>query len=324
VVVTDGQFLAANPLLEPTRARAEARLRPLIDAGIVPVVTGFIGATAAGVTTTLGRGGSDYSASIIGGALGCDEIWIWTDVTGVMSADPRIVPEARTLPRISYAEAAEMSYYGAKVIHPRTIIPAVQRRIPIWIKNTFAPDEPGTLIDYAGETTPEAAKAITSIRPAAMVTVTGAGLIDGPQIVARVFTTVARRNANLLMISQSSSEHNVCLVVGDDVAEPLVDDLKREFANELARQELEGVTALRDVAVLSVVGAGMRGTPGVAGRVFSALGRLRINIIAIAQGSSELNISLVVITGDERRAVQVLHDDLVLGRTAAMASEVAR
>jgi aspartate kinase len=317
VIVTDGQFGAANPLPEPTRQRAEAVLRPLVAAGVVPVVTGFIGATAEGVTTTLGRGGSDYSASIIGGALDCEEIWIWTDVTGVMSADPRIVPEARTLPRISYAEAAELSYYGAKVIHPRTIIPAVQRRIPIWIKNTFAPEEAGTLINHEGETTPQVGKAITSIRPTGMITVTGAGLLGGPSILARVFTTIARRNANLFMISQSSSEHNVCFVVAEDMADQLVEDLKREFASELARQELEAVTALREVSVLAVVGAGMRGTPGVAGRVFSALGRHGINIIAIAQGSSELNISFVVQTADERRAVQVLHDELVLGRTAA-------
>lgn len=323
VIVTDEQFAAANPLMEPTRRRAAAVLRPLVDAGVVPVVTGFIGATEAGLTTTLGRGGSDYSASIIGGALGSDEIWIWTDVTGVMSADPRIVPEARTLPRISYAEAAELSYYGAKVLHPRTIIPAVQGRIPIRIKNTFAPDEAGTLIHHGDEAAPQVGKAITSIRLTGMITVTGAGLIGGPAIVARVFTTVARRNANLFMISQSSSEHNVCFVVSEEVAELLVADLQREFASELDRQELEAVTALRDVSVVAVVGAGMRGTPGVAGRVFSALGRHRVNIIAIAQGSSELNISFVVNTAEERRAVQVLHDELVLGRTAVASEAVS-
>lgn len=319
IVVTDAQFGGATPLMGETQVRAAAVLTPLVEAGVVPVVTGFIGATTDGVTTTLGRGGSDYSASIIGGALGAAAIWIWTDVTGVMSADPRLVPSAQTLPRLSYAEAAELSYYGAKVIHPRTIIPAVQRRIPIWIKNTFAPAEEGTLI-HSSDAAPQVAKAITSIRPTGMITVTGAGLIGGPTIVARVFAAVARRNANLLMISQSSSEHNVCFVVNEDVADLLVADLKREFADELARQELEAVTALRDVSVVAVVGAGMRGTPGVAGRVFSALGRHGINIIAIAQGSSELNISFVVNTADERRAVQVLHDEIVLGHTPAAAA----
>ena len=314
LIVTDSQFGSANPLMGPTRERSEARLRPLLARGITPIVTGFIGATAEDVTTTLGRGGSDYSASILGGALGGEEIWIWTDVTGVMSADPRVVPEARTLPRVSYAEAAELSYYGAKVIHPRTIIPAVRQRIPIWIKNTFAPDEAGTLIHHGDAAAPQVVKAITSIRLTGMIVVTGAGLIGGPSIVARVFTTVARRNANLLMISQSSSEHNVCFVVNDDITDRLVTDLEREFANELARQELEGITARRDVSVVAVVGAGMRGTPGVAGRVFSALGRHGVNIIAIAQGGSELNISFVVDAADERRAIQILHDELVLGR----------
>jgi aspartate kinase len=316
VVVTDATAGAANPLMAPTRARAEEVLRPLVAAGVVPVVTGFIGATAEGVTTTLGRGGSDYSASIIGSALAADQIWIWTDVTGVMSADPRIVPEARTLPRLSYAEAAEMSYYGAKVIHPRTIVPAVRQRIPIWIKNTFAPEEAGTLIEAGEAASPQVGKAITSIRQTGMITVTGAGLIGGPSILARVFTTVARRNANLFMITQSSSEHNVCFVASDDMTDALVADLEREFASELARQELERVTALREVSVVAVVGAGMRGTPGVAGRVFSALGRHAINVIAIAQGSSELNISFAVSTADEHRAVRVLHDELVLGRAA--------
>ncbi|MCC6627756.1 MAG: aspartate kinase [Chloroflexi bacterium] len=324
VVVTDGHFGAANPQLAATRTRAEAVLRPLIDAGVVPVVTGFIGATAEGAVTTLGRGGSDYSASIIGGALGAAEIWIWTDVPGVMSADPRIVPDARTLPRLSYAEAAELSYYGAKVIHPRTIIPAVQGRIPIWIKNTFAPDDAGTLIGPGEEAAPTVSKAITSIRLTGMITVTGAGLLGGPSIVARVFTSVARRNANLFMISQSSSEHNVCFVVNEDVADQLVRDLQQEFAAELAQGDLEAVTVLRDVSVLAVVGAGMRGTPGVAGRVFSALGRSQVNIIAIAQGSSELNISFAVHAADERRAVQLLHDELVLGRSSLVMADQAR
>ena len=313
IIVTDAKFREATPLMDETQLRAEAVLLPRVEAGLVPVVTGYIGATPDGVTTTLGRGASDYSVTIIGGVLNAEAIWIWTDVTGVMSADPRLVAEARTLPRLSYAEAAELSYYGAKVIHPRAVIPAVQRRIPIWIKNTFAPEAEGTLI-HSSDAAPQVAKAITSIRLTGMITVAGAGLIGGPQIVARVFNTVARRNANLLMISQSSSEHNVCFVVNEDITDLLVADLKREFARELERQELEAVTALCDVSVVAVVGAGMRGTPGVAGRVFSALGRHGINIIAIAQGSSELNISFVINSADERRAVQVLHDEIVLGR----------
>ncbi|CAA9577934.1 MAG: Aspartokinase [uncultured Thermomicrobiales bacterium] len=321
VIVTDERFGAANPDLAATSARAAAILRPLLDAGTVPVIGGFVGATPAGAMTTLGRGGSDFSASILGHALGAREVWIWTDVNGVLSADPRLVPDARPLPALSYAEAGELSYFGAKVLHPRTIVPAAAKGIPLRILNTFEPEFPGTII--AGEAPPAegVVRALTSIGQATLITVEGAGLVGGPRIVARACAVLAECDANILMLSQSSSEHNICFVVPSEAGERLRESLEHEFAAELARGELSSVTVEREVCILAVVGAGMRGTPGVAGRVFGTLGRHGCNILAIAQGGSEMNISCVVHAGDEARAMRALHDELVGGGHPVIGSE---
>lgn len=309
LVITDDAFGHANPLLEPTRERAEQQLVPRMRYGTVPVVTGFVGSTADGVTTTLGRGGSDYSAAVLAAALGASECRIYTDVSGVMSADPRIVSDAKPLPAISYAEAAELSYFGAKVIHPRTVLPAIEAGIPVRILNTFAPNDPGTTITASTPRDSTVVKATTSLGGLGLVTVQGAGMSGVPGFAARVFDTTAAEKISVLMISQASSENSICLVVRSDSVQRLEAALKRMFSKELARHDVEKVAIEAPVAIVSAVGEGMRGTPGVAARLFGALGRARVNVIAIAQGSSELNISLVVGEKDRDTAVRAIHQE---------------
>jgi bifunctional aspartokinase / homoserine dehydrogenase 1 len=305
-LVTDGVFGNASPLMDESRRRVGDVFAPLRSDGKIPVVTGFFGANDAGVVTTLGRGGSDYSATIIGALLDAHEVVIWTDVDGVLSADPRLVPEARTLPDISFAEATELAYFGAKVIHPRTVQPTLERGIPIWIKNTFNPDHPGTRIGPE-PTRNGSVKAITTIGGVSVVTVEGAGLIGVAGITARVFSSIGRAGYNVFMISQASSQHSLSFVVRGDDAPDVIRVLEEEFELDLLRERLLRIWEDPNVAIVAVVGAGMRGTPGVAGRVFQTLGQERINIVTIAQGSSELNISCVVNESEIPRAVPALH-----------------
>jgi aspartokinase/homoserine dehydrogenase 1 len=313
LIVTDDCYGSASPLMSPTAERCAALLRPLIAQGVTPVVTGFIGATRAGVPTTLGRGASDYSGTILGRALNADEVWIWTDVNGVMTADPRGVPGARTIPSLSYAEVGEMAYFGAKVLHPQAIRPARQTAIPVRILNTFEPDHPGTLITKNGNGSGQTVKAITAIKGLSMVTVEGAGMIGVPGVAARTCGAVARTGTSVLMISQSSSEQGICFVVPTPEVAGVLAALQEEMARELERGEIERISPQDDIVIVAVVGAGMRGTPGIAARIFGALGKPRINVIAIAQGSSEYNISLVIARGDADDAVRCIHDEFQLG-----------
>ncbi len=287
LIVTDSYHGASEPLMEPTQIRCEARLRPLLQQGIVPVVTGFIGATAEGVLTTLGRGGSDYSATILGGALGADEVIIWTDVNGVLTADPRLVPGARTIPEISYREAAELAHFGAKVLHPKTLRAVTQSGIPVWIRNTFEPEHPGTKITPQGRKSSAGVKALTAIRDVSLIAVGGPGIVGLPDVVGRTFSTTSNVRANVLLISQSSSQNDICFIVFSSDAKRTVDALRQQFAQDLMHQKVEHITLDPNIAIVAVVGENMRGTVGMAGRTFSVLGRENINIIAIAQGSSE-------------------------------------
>lgn len=315
IIVTDDCFGNANPLMDLTCQQTRARLEPLLEAGVVPVVTGFIGATEEGITTTLGRGGSDYTAAILGRCLDADAVWIWTDVDGVMTADPRIVPEARTLPEVSYAEAAELAYFGAKVLHPKTIRPAIERGIPLRIKNTFNPDGPDTLIIEESTQDLRPVKAVTAIRKMSMVTVAGRGMLGVPGVAAKVFSAVAQEGISVLMITQSSSEQSICFVVEERSSQRAIDALHRAFEQELVRQDIDRIIADDNVVIIAVVGAGIRSTPGVAAKVFSALGRHDVNVISIAQGSSEHNLSLVVAEADADAAVRHIHDEFELGAT---------
>jgi bifunctional aspartokinase / homoserine dehydrogenase 1 len=312
LIVTDSYHGAAEPLMEPTQARCEKRLRPLLQQGVVPVVTGFIGATAEGVRTTLGRGGSDYSATILGGALGADEVIIWTDVNGVLTADPRLVPGARTIPEISYREAAELAHFGAKVLHPKTLRAVTQTGIPVWIRNTFEPEHPGTKITPHGKTSSAGVKALTAIRDVSLIAVGGPGIVGLPDVVGRTFSTTSNVRANVLLISQSSSQNDICFIVFSSDAKRTVDALRQQFAQDLMHQKVEHITLDPNIAIVAVVGENMRGTVGMAGRTFSVLGRENINIIAIAQGSSETNISFVVASQDMKRALLAVHQEFAL------------
>jgi aspartate kinase len=314
LIVTDSRHGTASPMWEHTRKRTRAEVLPLIAEGTIPVITGFIGATPEGVVTTLGRGGSDFSASIVASSLDADEIWIWTDVDGVMTADPRIVPEARTLPELSYAEAAELSYFGARVIHPKTVLPAVERGIPIRIKNTFNPEGPSTLITSSHREGASTVKAITAIKALSMITVEGRGMIGVPGIAAKVFSAVAHEGISVLMISQSSSEQNICFAIRSEESARAIAALNQAFAPELAARNVDRIWAEEGVAIVAAVGKGMRRTPGIAAKLFGALGKAGINVISIAQGSSEHNISLVVSDEQVEDAVRAIHREFDLGR----------
>ncbi len=276
---------------------------------MTPVITGFIGATPEGVPTTLGRGGSDYSGAIVGAVLDADEIQIWTDVNGVMTADPRIVPNARSLNQLSYEEVAELAYYGAKVLHPKTVTPALEKNIPLRVLNTFEPGHPGTrIVAQSDGAALGTVKAITSIRGMNLITVGGRGMIGVPGTAARTFGAVANVGANVLMISQSSSEQSICFVVPDASAPTVIDALRREFKSELERHYIDQIAGHENVAIIAVVGSGMRGTPGLAANIFQAVGKHQINVIAIAQGSSEANVSLVVDAAQAAQAVGAIHN----------------
>ncbi|MDX6446458.1 MAG: bifunctional aspartokinase / homoserine dehydrogenase 1 [Blastocatellia bacterium] len=312
LIITDDDYGQAEPLMEQTRERATERLRPLLNEGITPVVTGFIGATAEGALTTLGRGGSDYSATVLGAALDADEIIIWTDVDGVLTTDPRLVPEARLLREISYNEAAELAFFGAKVLHPKTLRPVAEAGIPVWIRNSFAPENPGTRITQRGRPTNNGVRGITAISNVSLITVGGRGIVGVIGVAAKTFHAVASVRANVLLISQSSSENDICLIVDSVDAARTLKALREAFASDLIHHDVEHITVNSEIAIVAVVGDRMRGTPGIAGRTFSALGRRGINIIAIAQGSSEYNVSFVVEANATREAVGAVHDEFNL------------
>ncbi|HOJ96768.1 MAG TPA: aspartate kinase [Methanospirillum sp.] len=288
-------------------ARIKTRLEPVLDHS-VPVITGFMGCTEKGVVTTLGRSGSDYSATIIGAAIDADEIWIWTDVDGIMTTDPRLVPEARVIPRISYIEVMELSYFGAKVMHSRSIEPAMQKGIPVRVKNTFNPEYPGTIIEGGEQKDSRVVKAITYIDKVAAITIAGAQMVGRPGVARHIFTLLAEHQINVMMISQGSSEANITLIIEANQVRTAMEALQPLKERCVFRD----ITANEDVCAVAVVGSGMAGMAGTAGRTFSALGKAGINVMMISQGSSEVNISFVVRQEDGPRAVRVLHDEFNL------------
>lgn len=312
-IVTDDNFTDANPLLEQSKKKAKTVIPKLFKKDIIPVITGFIGATKTGEITTLGRGGSDFSATIIGYCLDASEVWIWTDVDGVMTADPRIVKDAKMLNRISYDEAAELSYFGAKVLHPRTIVPASIMKIPVWIKNSFNPKKAGTKINGQKNDIYAGVKAITAIKDLSLVTLEGKGMIGVPGIAAKLFDALSNQGISVMFISQASSEHNISFIVKKIEGEKTKKILEEAFRFELFNKRIDSIWVEHDVAIIAVVGEGMKGKPGIAGKTFSALGDSQINIMAIAQGSSELNISLVIKEEEVITAVRSIHKAFQLG-----------
>lgn len=308
IIQTDDNFGEASVDFSVSNKKINETISPLVSKGIVPVVTGFISSTEDGITTTIGRSGSDYTGSIVGSAINSKEIWIWTDVDGVMTADPRFVKGAQVLSEISYREAAEMSYFGAKVIHPKTMVPAIEKKIPIRIKNTFNPEHQGTLISAKPNHGGTSAKTVTSIDNLAIIAIEGNGMIGVPGVSARIFSALARAQVNVMMISQASSEHNVCILVPKKDSANGVKVLRDEFSIDIAKKIIDAVTVKETVSIVAVVGEGMIGTKGIAGRTFDAVAKADVNIIAIAQGSSELNISFVVDQKDAKKSVQAVHD----------------
>ncbi len=313
VIVTDAVFGNASPQMEPTRERCAEHLMPILRAGVVPVVTGFNGATVDGRPTTLGRGGSDFSASILAAALDAQELWIWTDVDGIMTADPRLVSDVAVLDEVTYAEAAELAYNGAKVLHPRTLAPLVEKRIPVWSKNSFAPEKPGTkIVSHFDE--PKGVRAVTSMSNVALISMEPANaVLSGTRLMARALDALALANVEILIFSSSSYRQTFCFLVRRADVGAALEAVEANLSIELAHGYLKPIEVDENVGLLAVVGEGMRGTPGLAGRVFTAISRENINIIAIAQGSSELTIGIVVRAEGLERAVRAVHEECRLG-----------
>ncbi|MCX6016684.1 MAG: aspartate kinase [Chloroflexales bacterium] len=308
VVLTTSEFGNGAPIYPQTRTQIRTAIMPMFAQGITPVITGFIGATASGAITTLGRGGSDYSGAIFGEALDADEVDIYTDVDGVMTTDPRLVKHAKVLNHLSYAEMSELAYFGAKVLHPKTIRPVIERGIPIRIRNTFNPSHVGTLVTRVSEPTTHAIRAVTVIRNMNLITVEGRGMIGVQGVAARTFSAVAHAGANVLMISQASSEQSICFVIPNKSTQPVINELEQSLKHELERGDIDQIKSRDEVVIVTVVGVGIHERPGVAAKVFSAIAEAKVNILVIAQGSSECSISIVVAASDGDIAVKALHE----------------
>lgn len=275
------------------------------------IITGFISSTTKNEITTLGRGGSDLTVSIIGAALNAKIIEIWTDVDGILTADPRKVKNAFSLLSVTYEEAMELSHFGAKVIYPPTLLPALQKKIKIVIKNTFNPDFPGTFVLEKEVSTSFAVKGISSIDEITLIRVQGGGMVGVKGIAGRLFTALARHDINIIMITQASSEHTICLAIPPKYGAVSQNAVEDEFKLEIMEGKIGEVKVEEHLSIIAVVGENMRHTPGISGKVFQSLGKNGINIIAIAQGSSELNISLVINKNNLSKALNVLHKALL-------------
>ncbi len=309
-ILTDSNFGEARPLMDTTRLRVSHKIEPLLKDGVVPVVTGFLGADQYGNTTTIGRGGSDYTATIIGASIGAGEVWLWSDVDGLMTADPKIVKDAQVLKEVSFAEAMELALFGAKYMHPRALEPVMDTKIPIRIRNTFNERHAGTVITQApSRESQRIVKSVSAIRHTALIDVSGGGMVGAPGTAARIFDTLAKNRVNIMMISQSPSESSISMVVRKSDLDKATTTLELNLLGRVIKQ----VNVNDDVAVIAVVGSGMRGIKGVAAKVFGAVAKRGINVIMIAQGSSELNLAFVVNDSDCEQAVRALHDEFGLG-----------
>ncbi|MBK6362045.1 MAG: bifunctional aspartate kinase/homoserine dehydrogenase I [Saprospiraceae bacterium] len=311
ILITDNSFGNAKVNFEKTNGLIQAQFKTFPES--IQIVTGFIGSNAEGLTTTLGRGGSDYTASILAGALNAVALEIWTDVDGVLTCDPRKVKKAFTLENLTYAEAMEMSHFGAKVIYPPTIVPAYQKSIPIYIKNTFNPTFPGTLIHDNGKSVGNSPiKGVSSLNNIALLNLQGSGMIGIPGVASRLFNALSKEKINIILITQASSEYSICLaILHQDSAKAML-SIEEEFAKELETGLILPVKKEDNLSVIAVIGEGMRNVPGISGKLFSSLGKNGINVMAIAQGSSELNISFIVKQSDENKALNIIHDSFFL------------
>jgi aspartokinase/homoserine dehydrogenase 1 len=316
VVHTDDAFGHAAPDLSRTDRSAQRLLTPLLRRDVMPVVPGFFGSTPSGEVATLGRGGSDLTATLLARALGATHVNLWKDVPGLLTADPRVVSDARVIPQLHTREAAELAYYGAKVLHPRALIPLGGRDIPLRVRPFADPNSPGTEVSERVVPTQVPVKALSAASGQALITVAGNGMLGVPGIAARTFAALHSRNISVSLISQASSEHSICFSVPEPLAEAAREGLVHEFRDEIGREEIDGVEVSPGMATVAVVGLGMHGTPGVAAATFAALAAAKINVIAIAQGSSELNISVVVSERDAGEAQRRIHTAFQLARIA--------
>jgi aspartokinase/homoserine dehydrogenase 1 len=307
MVRTDSTHGSAAVDFSTTAGLIRSTMASLPGENPIAVITGFIASDSNGVTTTLGRNGSDYTASLVGSALEVDVIEIWTDVDGVYSADPRYVDHATVLDGVTYREAMELSYFGAEVIHPYTMIPAIETGTPLVIRNTMNPAAPGTVISSASSSRDTLITGIASIESVALLNVEGSGMVGISGIAGRIFGVLAAARINIIMISQASSEHSICFIVRDEQAEPAVRALQSDLELEIHQKKIEEIQVQRDLEIVAVIGANMRGRPGISGRVFSSLGDAEVNVLAIAQGSTEMNISFVVHRDDRRRTLNAVH-----------------
>lgn len=313
VIKTDKKFGAANVDFEKTYENIQAYYKQNLE---IQIVTGFVASSKGGLTTTLGRGGSDYTAALLGAGLNAEVIEIWTDVDGVLTADPRKVKKAFTIPTMTYAEAMEMSHFGAKVIYPPTIQPALLKRIPLVIKNTFNPSFPGTFVsDKPDASGHPPVKGISSINEITLLTLQGSGLFGTPGVAARLFNSLAKANINIILITQGSSEHSISFAVQPNAARKAKRQVEEEFEHEINSGIVEPIKIEDNLSVIAAIGENMRYQPGIAGQLFQALGKNGINVVAIAQGSSELNISVVVNQPDEAKALNALHEAFFLSDT---------
>jgi aspartate kinase len=308
-ILTDSKFGQARPLIDTTKIRVKYHIDPILRENKIPVITGFIGADQNGNITTLGRSGSDYTATIIAVCVDADEVWLWTDVNGLMTADPNIVKEAKVLKEVSFAEAIELSLFGAKYMHPRALEPVMDTKIPIRIRNAFNLSNEGTIISKnTRKSSQKIVKSIVAIRNTALIDVSGGEMVGAPGTAAKIFDALARKSVNIMMISQSPSESSISMVVKKDDLDSAITTLDMTLLDKV----IKNVRVNEDVAVIAVVGSGMRGIKGVAAKVFSSVSKSNINVIMIAQGSSELNLAFVVNNNDCEKAVKSLHQVFML------------
>jgi aspartokinase/homoserine dehydrogenase 1 len=318
-IITDSSFLNAKVDTKKTYARIKEHLP---DAGLI-IAPGFIARTEAGKTTVLGRGGSDYSASIYAAALGAERLEIWSDVDGMYTADPRKVKAAHSIKELSYKEAMELAYFGAKVLYPPTIAPLVSAEIPLVLKNTFNPSHVGTLITASPAPGPNIIKGVSTIDNIALITLSGSGMVGVPGIAMRMFKAVATRQINIYFITQSSSEQSITIAMADQEGQAALQALSEEFAQDIAVGDVDPVALEQHMSIVAIVGNGMIQQPGIAGTMFSILGSNNINIRAIAQGATERNISLVVRGEDAAKAANLLHNGFFLAKTEQPAKALA-
>lgn len=308
-IVTDSNFGSSKPLMDTTRLRVFANLEPLLSKKIIPVIGGFAGADQHGHITTFGRGGSDYTSTIIASCIKADEVWLMSDVDGLMTADPKIVKNAKVIPEVSYVEAMEMALFGAKQIHPRSFEPLLTKKIPLRIRSTFNVNNPGTLVTATpDESTNKTVKCVSVIRHNGLIDMRGGSMVGAPGTAATIFSALAKAGVNIMMISQSPSESSISVVVKKNDLDRAVNTMEMNLLGKIIKK----IDVTADVAIIALIGSGMRGTVGVASKVFGAAARKKVNVVMIAQGSSELNLAFVVKDSDCAVVVQALHDEFKL------------